>query len=300
MQEDGQPGSVSGTGIASQTQRPGEAGVSALFTSEDRLFWFAERRLQRSRLPGEGGRVSAHERKDASAQRAARPLSPEKRRGCGQRDRWGSRRRGSGQRISRNGPNHGADPTRRCGGRMLVTRLPERAPATKADAASRHDGQRAIVFRSTLVRGKRTISGTTQGAVRVEGKSRTRKPARTRACGPLRRTRDHRRGWLTECDWRTHMSWSTFGGAHGGGSQMLAAFQPQLPEPRGQGLKTFLSERRARDPTIRVLFLIFVGENGLKGPTMPGQIEHVFGAERRSRQGRDEPFGDHPRPSLTH
>jgi hypothetical protein len=42
---------------------------------------------------------------------------------------------------------------------MLVTLLPKRAPATKANAASRQHAQRAIVFRSALVRVERAVSG---------------------------------------------------------------------------------------------------------------------------------------------
>jgi hypothetical protein len=80
----------------------------------------------------------------------------------------------------------------------------------------------------------------------------------------------------------------------------LTEFQTKVPEPLSQDLKAFLSPGSARDPTIGILLLIFIREDGFKGAAMQIQIEHVFGTECRSRQGRDEQFVDHPRPPLTH
>jgi hypothetical protein len=175
-----------------------------------------------------------------------------------------------------------------------MPRLSQRTGAAQANAASRCHPQGAIVFRSAFVRGKWTIGGATQGTVRLEGKRGARKPAGTRACGQWWRARDHRR------DGRHRVSRSTVGRAHGCGRQMLAEFQPQVPEPWGQDLKTCVSERSARDPPIGVVLLLFIRENRLTGATMQGHIEHIVGAECWSGQSRGEHVGDHLCPSFTH
>ena len=118
------------------------------------------------------------------------------------------------------------------------------------------------MFGSALLRVKRVGSRATQGAVGLQGESRARKPTGKRAFGPLWGAIDHRRGWLAGRDWRNHVSRSTFGGVHKCGSQVLAKFQPEVPEPLGQDLEAFLSPGGARDPAVSVLFGIFIREDG--------------------------------------
>jgi len=42
------------------------------------------------------------------------------------------------------------------------------------------------------------------------------------------------------------------------------------------------------NPTIRVLLKIFIGEHGLKGPSVQVQIKHISGSEGSLRHGREE------------
>jgi len=60
---------------------------------------------------------------------------------------------------------------------------------------------------------------------------------------------------------------------------MLAEFYPQVPEPLSQDLEAFLSPGRMRDPTVSILFAIFIRQDGLKGTAMQIQIQDIFGAE---------------------
>jgi hypothetical protein len=39
-----------------------------------------------------------------------------------------------------------------------------------------------------------------------------------------------------------------------------------------------------RDPTVGVLLGVFIGQHGLKGPTMQIHIQHIFGCESRRGQ----------------
>ena len=168
---------------------------------------------------------------------------------------------------------------------MLLTLLPKRATAAKANTTSIQHAQRAIVFGSALLRIERLGSLAAQGAVGLLRKSGARKPAGKRAFGPLRRTIDHRSGWFTGSGWRNCVGRGKYGGAHDGGSQVLTKFQAQVPEPLGQDLEAFLSPGRVRDPAVGVLFVIFIREDGLKGPTMQIQIQNICGAERWGGQG---------------
>jgi hypothetical protein len=108
--------------------------------------------LGRERQPGERDGFPAHERKDVSTRRAARPISPEGRRRRGQRWRRRNGQRGSDKRIGRKRPKDDTDPTRFLRRRMLVILLSQRIGATKANASSRHHPQGAIVFWPAFLR----------------------------------------------------------------------------------------------------------------------------------------------------
>src|SRR5579859_329328 len=73
---------------------------------------------------------------------------------------------------------------------------------------------------SAFLRVERSVGRAAQGTVGLQGKSGARKAAGKRAFGPLRRTIDHRSGWLTGSGWRNRVSRGTFGGAHACGSQV--------------------------------------------------------------------------------
>src|SRR5260370_17111000 len=47
-------------------------------------------------------------------------------------------------------------------------------------------------------------------------------------------------------------------------------------------------------PAIRVLLKIFIGEHGLKGPSVQVQIKHISGSEGLWRHGREELLIDGP------
>ncbi len=49
---------------------------------------------------------------------------------------------------------------------------------------------------------------------------------------------------------------------------------------------------RMRNPAVRVLFLIFIGEHGFKGPAMQVEIKHISGCESVWRDGGEELFID--------
>ena len=153
---------------------------------------------RRERFLGEGDGFPANELKPMATQGAARPIPPQER--SRRRQGWRQQLRGqsgSGKRISRQRPKHGADPSWLFGGRMLLTLLPKRATAAKVNTTSIQHAQRAIVFGSALLRIEGLVSRAAQGAVGLQRKSGARKPAGKRAFGPLRRTIDHRSGWFT-------------------------------------------------------------------------------------------------------
>jgi hypothetical protein len=55
-----------------------------------------------------------------------------------------------------------------------------------------------------------------------------------------------------------------------------------------------------RDPSVGILLSVFISQDRLKRAAMQIQIQHIFGGEGRSGQGRDEKFVDGLRPLLAH
>jgi hypothetical protein len=45
---------------------------------------------------------------------------------------------------------------------------------------------------------------------------------------------------------------------------MLSQFETKIPHPLTENLPEFLTTRRMRDPTIQVLFLIFISQDGFE------------------------------------
>src|SRR5258708_35064080 len=97
---------------------------------------------------------------------------------------------------------------------MFLTLLPQRAGTAMANAPGIQDAQRSITFRSTFLRVKGVISGTAQGAIGLQGKSRARKAAGKRASCPVGRYIDHTDGGLTAAAGRNRLSSCEVGGAH--------------------------------------------------------------------------------------
>ncbi len=77
MEQDSQPGSISGTSIAGQTLWPGESVVGTLLTSQDGFVVLVDHLAQAGNLPGEGHGFATNELKPVSAQLATRPITPE-------------------------------------------------------------------------------------------------------------------------------------------------------------------------------------------------------------------------------
>ena len=73
---------------------------------------------------------------------------------------------------------------------------------------------------------------------------------------------------------------------------MLSELQAQIPEPLREDLPELLPTRRMRNPAVRVLLSIFIGEDRLKGSSMQVQIKHVGGTEGVWWDGRKELLRD--------
>src|SRR5712664_3199963 len=143
--------------------------MGTLLAGQQRFAILRKRLRQASRLPGEGGSFAAQELKPVAAQRAARPIPPEEGSIRRQRERRRQGWRGRGrERIRRQRPEHGTDPARFLGGRMLLTLLPQEASMAEANATRVQHAQRAIVFRSALLRVEGTISRAAQRAVGLQ------------------------------------------------------------------------------------------------------------------------------------
>ncbi len=63
--------------------------------------------------------------------------------------------------------------------------------------------------------------------------------------------------------------------------ELMAQFQTQVPHPLADQLLCLLTRGRMADPTVRVLFLIFIGQRRFKGATMQVQCHNIGGGERR-------------------
>jgi hypothetical protein len=247
--------------------------MSALLASQRSITILKGRDRRALSFPGKGDGFPSDESKPVSTKMTARPIPPEK--GSRRRHRR-RRRRGLSRgrkRISPDGPKHSTHATRFFGGGMFLTLLAQWAGTAIPDAPSIQDAQRAIVFWSAFLRVERAISGTTQGSIGLQRKSRARKTAGKGTFGPLRRA-IHDSGRR-----RNHMGRSKDGGAHGRRSEVLAQGEAQIPEPLRQDLKELLPTGRVRDPAVGVLLDVFIREDGLKGATMQIEIEHIFGAE---------------------
>jgi hypothetical protein len=74
--------------------------------------------------------------------------------------------------------------------------------------------------------------------------------------------------------------------------ESMSQFQTQVPDPLAEDLPELLPTSHMRTPAIRILFLILIGEDGLKRPTMQVQLHDISGGEGTTGQCRKKEFVD--------
>jgi hypothetical protein len=62
---------------------------------------------------------------------------------------------------------------------------------------------------------------------------------------------------------------------HGSGREILSQLQADVPDPLREDLPELLPARSVRDPTIGILFLIFVGEHSFKGSSLQVEMKDI-------------------------
>ena len=98
--------------------------------------------------------------------------------------------------------------------------------------------------------------------------------------------------WLDERRCLSDLGRSKFRGAHGCGMERVPQFEAEIPDPLRQNEPKFLAPGGVRTPTVRLLFLILIREDGLKSPTMQVQCHHIGRSKRLPRQGGVEELVD--------
>ena len=166
-----------------------------------------------------------------------------------------------------------------------------------ANAGGIEHPHRAIALRSTLLRVEWVIGGTTQRSIRLQSEIGSGKSFGEGSACPLRRPigdRLIRFHWLTRLHRLINLRIGEFRQTHAGSRHLLPELQAKIPDPLSDDLPELLPIGRMRNPAIRVLFLIFIGEHGFKGPSMQVEIEHISGSEGGWRDGGEELFIDCP------
>src|SRR5947209_7262033 len=151
-----------------------------------------------------------------------------------------------------------------------------------ANAGAIEDPHRAIALRSTLLRVEWVIGGTPQRSIWLQSEIGSGKSFGEGAACPLSRPIADRRiclHRLTRLHRLINLSIGQFCHTHGRSRHVLAELQAQIPEPLREDLPELLPTGRMRNPAVRVLFSIFIGEDRLKGASMQVQIKHVGGTE---------------------
>ncbi len=142
-----------------------------------------------------------------------------------------------------------------------------------------HHPQAAIGF-SALFRGRERLpSRTAQRPIGLEGKVATREAAllpgqRCSLLGiPLP-------GGSSGLCGRWGQGWRKLGGARWFRFEVVAQFKTQVPHPLADDLPALLAPGGMRTPTIRILFLVFIGQCILKRAAMQVQRHHIGSRER--------------------
>ena len=73
----------------------------------------------------------------------------------------------------------------------------------------------------------------------------------------------------------------------------MPQFEAQVPNPLREDLPDLLPTGGVRTPAIRILLLIFIGEDRLERSSSQVEVDHIGGCERDLGQGREEAFVDH-------
>ena len=74
--------------------------------------------------------------------------------------------------------------------------------------------------------------------------------------------------------------------------ERVPQFEAEIPDPLRKNEPKFLAPGGVRTPTVRLLFLILIREDGLKSPTMQVQCHHIGRSKRLPRQGGVEELVD--------
>jgi hypothetical protein len=74
--------------------------------------------------------------------------------------------------------------------------------------------------------------------------------------------------WLLSLNRLLNQGIAQFCQTHGGSRQVLPELQAKVPDPLREDLPKLLPTGSMGNPTIRVLLNIFIGEHGLKGPSV--------------------------------
>jgi hypothetical protein len=165
------------------------------------------------------------------------------------------------------------------GGRTAIplTLLAQRAGTTTANAGRIHHAQASISLSAPLMRHKRLASRATQRAVGLEDEILPREATSFPGQAYLRGSIARRRSCVC---WDRWESLSKLGRAHRIRMELMAQLQTQIPDPLRHDLLCFLAHCSMATPAVGVLFLVFISQCILKGPTMQIQRHHITGGKR--------------------
>jgi hypothetical protein len=142
------------------------------------------------------------------------------------------------------------------GAAIPLTLFAQRAGATTPDAGRIHHTQTAIGFSAPLMRGKLLASRATECAIWLKSKVLTREaasfPGQGHGCRPVPLNRSLRVGFLFVSKWESR---SKLGGAHWGGSKLMAQFQAEVPHPLADELPYLLTRCGMACPPVGVVLL---------------------------------------------
>jgi hypothetical protein len=149
------------------------------------------------------------------------------------------------------------------------------------DACGIQDPQRAVALLVPFLGIERVVGRATQRAIRLwdklgagktVGEGGTRPVGRAIASVRRGRFRNLRRFLQGRFSLK---GWSKFSAAQFCCREVLAQFQPEIPDPLRQDLAKLLAARRMGVPAIRVLFGVFIGQHGFKRPALQVEVKHI-------------------------
>lgn len=155
--------------------------------------------------------------------------------------------------------------------------------------ASPIDHPQAPIGLSTLLMGyERLTSRTAECAIWLEDKVLSREtasfPGLAYHCRPVPLNRSLRVSFLSS----KRESRSKLGRAHRIGMKLMAQLQTQIPHPLADQLPCLLAPSRMTDPSVWLLFLVFISQRCFKGSTMQIERNDVRGGECEARGKREK------------